>query len=174
MISEKAYTSCVSNGALHRSQRGGHRSPGPAPRLAALVGAIRLWQILLACGIYYAILMTEERYLPHIQLDLNSWWAAQDRVNRIIYFMLLGAFLLASVSAAAILLLPKPGDQFTKFYMLGPESLAEHFPRQSAPGQPITVTLGLTNREHHEHTYRVEVWAVDYLLHCLDQGLFDG
>ncbi|GAF84562.1 unnamed protein product [marine sediment metagenome] len=30
--------------------------------------------------------------------------------------------------------------------------------------------MGITNK----HTYRVEVWAVDYLLHCLDQGLFDG
>ena len=45
--------------------------------------------------------------------------------------------------------------------MLGPEGLAENFPRQAAPGQPLTVTLGLTNRERHEHTYRVEVWAVD-------------
>jgi uncharacterized membrane protein len=133
---------------------------------------IRLWPILLAYGLYYAILMPaaiyrrrrlppEERYLPHIQLDLKGWWAAQDRVNRIIYFVLLGATLLAIFSAAAILLLPNPGEQFTEFYMLGPEGLAENFPRQAAPGQPITVTLGLTNREHAEHTYRVEVWAVD-------------
>ncbi len=133
---------------------------------------IRLWPILLAYGLYYAILMPlaiyrrrrlppEERYRPHIQLDLKGWWAAQDRVNRIIYFVLLGATLLATFSAAAILWLPKAGEQFTEFYMLGPEGLAENFPRQAAPGQPLTVTLGITNHERYEHTYHVEVWAVD-------------
>jgi len=60
-------------------------------------------------------------------------------------------------SATAIILLPKPGELFTEFYILGPEGLAESYPRAGAVGEPLAVTVGITNREGAAAGYRVEV-----------------
>jgi uncharacterized membrane protein len=49
----------------------------------------------------------------------------------------------------------------TEFYMLGPEGLAENFPRQAAPGEQLSLTMGLSNKERESMTYRVEIWAID-------------
>jgi uncharacterized membrane protein len=49
----------------------------------------------------------------------------------------------------------------TEFYMLGSEGLAENYPRQGAVGQPLQVTIGITNRERQAQTYRVEAWVQD-------------
>ena len=63
------------------------------------------------------------------------------------------------VSAAAILLLPKPGEHFTEFYILGPEGLAESYPREAAVGEPLSVTAGIHNLEGVAAEYQIEVWA---------------
>ena len=80
----------------------------------------------------------------------------QGRVNRVIYSVILTAFLLATFSAAAIIITPSPGEHFTEFYLLGPEGLAEYYPRQGTAGEPLSVTTGVTNREGEAHTYRIE------------------
>ena len=100
-----------------------------------------------------------ERFVLEIDVDPRGWWAAQDRGSRALYGILAAALLVALFSAAAIVLLPKPGEQFTEFYVLGPEGLAEGYPREAAPGQPLTVTAGIANREGVAAEYRIEVRA---------------
>jgi len=100
-----------------------------------------------------------ERFVLKIDVDARGWWRAQDRTNRALYGVLAAALLLALFSAAAIILLPKPGQQFTEFYVLGPEGLAESYPREAAPGEQLTVTAGIANREGVAAEYRIEVRA---------------
>jgi uncharacterized membrane protein len=73
----------------------------------------------------------------------------------VIYAVLVGAVILALTSVAAILLLPKPGEQFTEFYMLGPEGLAENYPREVVAGQLVSLTVGVTNNEGELARYTV-------------------
>jgi len=100
-----------------------------------------------------------ERFVLQIDVDARGWWTAQDRISRVLYGILAAALLVALFSAAAIVLLPKPGERFTEFYVLGPEGLAESYPREAAPGQPLTVTAGIANREGVAAEYRIEVRA---------------
>jgi len=100
-----------------------------------------------------------ERFVVEIDVDARRWWAAQDRLSRALYGILAAALLVALFSAAAIVLLPKPGAQFTEFYLLGPEGLAESYPREAAPGEPLSVTAGIANREGLAAEYRIEVRA---------------
>jgi uncharacterized membrane protein len=136
--------------------------------LDRLPWGIRLWPIVvvqaLTILLFTAVALWRRRRLPPaerfewtVDLDLRAWWAAQDRASRVLYAVLSGALLLALVSAAAIVLLPKPGEQFTEFYALGPEGLAENYPRQAAPGEPLTVTVGIANREGQAAEYRIAV-----------------
>jgi uncharacterized membrane protein len=48
----------------------------------------------------------------------------------------------------------------TEFYVLGKSGLAEDYPREALPGEPLTVTVGIANGEARVRTYRVEARAV--------------
>jgi len=52
----------------------------------------------------------------------------------------------------------------TEFYLLGPEGLAENYPRQASPGQSLSVTIGIANHEGVATTYRLEVRLGEQLL----------
>jgi uncharacterized membrane protein len=64
---------------------------------------------------------------------------------------------MATVSAVVIVRSPKPGERFTEFYILGPEGLAENYPRDVALGQGAEVTVGIANYEEVAAAYRVKV-----------------
>ena len=134
-------------------------------------GGLRLWPILIgtlaSVFIFAAValwrrsrLPAGEAYLPN-PIRPRAWWRAQPLPDRRLYLLVSGVLLLALLAVAWVLLVPSPDEFMTEFYMLGPEGLAENFPRQAAPGELLAVTLGLANRERDAHTYRVEAWAVD-------------
>jgi len=143
--------------------------------LDRLPWGIRLWPIVVGETIVIVTcsavalwrrrrLPPSERFVLQIDVDPRGWWTAQDRMNRVLYGILAVALLGAFFSAAAIILLPKPGDSFTEFYVLGPEGLAESYPREAAPGQPLTVTAGIANREGVAAEYRIEVRAGEFTI----------
>ncbi|MGA9348529.1 MAG: DUF1616 domain-containing protein [Anaerolineae bacterium] len=143
--------------------------------LDKLPWGIRLWPIvvslatfILACSAvaWYrrSHLPDEERFVLTVEVDVKGWWAAQDRTGRILYGVLALALTTAFLSALAIVVLPKPGERFTEFYVLGPEGLAENYPREAIVGQPVTVTVGITNREGVPAGYRVEVVNGEHLV----------
>lgn len=59
---------------------------------------------------------------------------------------------------------PDPSARLTEFYALGAEGLAESYPREAAPGQPMQVQLGIVNREGALGRYRVEARSAGQLL----------
>jgi len=143
--------------------------------LDKLPWGLRPWPIVAAEGLFIGVcsviawarrrrLPEDERFVLTVEVDVKGWWAAQDRTNRVLYGILAGAFLTAAVSAIAIIVLPKPGEHFTEFYILGPEGLAENYPREAVVGEPLTVTVGAVNREGVPAEYRVEVVNGNHLV----------
>ena len=53
--------------------------------------------------------------------------------------------------------IPKVGERFTDFYVLGPEGMAGDYPRELVLGEEGKVILGVVNREHEEATYLVRI-----------------
>ncbi len=142
--------------------------PPMALLLDALPWGIRLWPIvvmealfILACSALAWFrrqrLTEEQRPVLAVEFAPRTWWATQDRTSRLLYSMLALALLMAAVAATAIIVTPKPGERLTEFYILGPEGLAENYPRQATAGQPVTVTMGIANHEGLPAEYRVEV-----------------
>lgn len=140
--------------------------------LDRLPWGLRLWPIvvgeLLSMAIFAAIalwrrsrLPAAEAYAPDLAWRPRPWWGSLPRLEKRIYGLIVAALLVAGLAAAWVFLVPSPDQFMTEFYMLGPEGLAESFPRETKVGEDIGVTLGLTNLERAIHTYRVEVWAVD-------------
>jgi uncharacterized membrane protein len=133
---------------------------------------LRLWPILwgelLSILLFSAVaawrrgrLEPGAAYAPALAWRPRPWWATLSAYERRIYKLCAGALLLAALSAAWVFLVPSPATFMTEFYILGKEGLAEDYPRQAAPGETLSVTLGIHNLERRPHTYRVEVWAVD-------------
>ena len=98
----------------------------------------------------------EERPVWTLALDIKGWWQSQDRFNRYLAGIVGLAMGVALISALAIIVLPRPAERFTEFYILGTEGLAEGYPRETIVGQPVTLTVGISNREGHSSEYRVE------------------
>ncbi|MGB9879710.1 MAG: DUF1616 domain-containing protein [Anaerolineae bacterium] len=149
--------------------------PPLALLLDALPWGIRLWPIVISEATLIALssvvallrrrrLPEEERFVPTINLDLGQWWAAQTRISRLLYAILALALLGAGVAATAIIVTPKPGERLTEFYILGPEGLAENYPREAVVGFPVTVTVGIANREGVPADYWVGAYCGNHLI----------
>ena len=121
--------------------------------------AIGLSVFVLACWLaaYYRRwrIPDQDQFTLAGEVDVKGWWAAQDRVNRALYGVLALALLTAAGSAIAIAVSPIPGERFTEFYMLGPEGLAESFPREVVAGEQVAVRIGVANREGRDGFYTV-------------------
>jgi uncharacterized membrane protein len=101
-------------------------------------------------------------YIPEIKRP-RVWWNSQTRSIRLTYIVVVIVLGLAIVAVAYVFLTPSPAEFMTEFYILGPEGLAENYPREAAVGETLTVTMGITNREMEDHIYHIEVWVEDPL-----------
>ena len=63
----------------------------------------------------------------------------------------------AIVALVYIAVMPKVGESFTEFYILGPEGKAEGYPGEVALGEEARVIVGIINQEYRETSYRVEI-----------------
>jgi len=140
--------------------------------LDALPWGLRLWPIVIGEASVIALasiaallrrrrLPPAESFQPRLRLDLRGWWTSQDRTGRVLYAVLAAAFLTAGTSAGVIVFSPNPADNFTEFYVLGPEGLAENYPREVVAGEQVSVSLGITNREAQAGQYTVVAFAGD-------------
>jgi uncharacterized membrane protein len=138
--------------------------------LDALPWGLRPWPmtitvsawVWLFCGIAawrrHVASATGQAYVPHLPGESN-WWQGLSRRNRQV--LVLAALVLSGLLAGGAVALPFPdqGAPPTEFYILGQEGLAEDYPRQTVVGEPISLQLGVANREPSERTYRIEIWV---------------
>jgi len=52
---------------------------------------------------------------------------------------------------------PRTGEKFTEFYIVGADDRDESYPDELIPGEEATVIIGIVNQEHRTLSYRVEV-----------------
>lgn len=97
----------------------------------------------------------EERFrivfrLKLIDLSRGAW----DRVLSVI----LAVVILGAIGTVAYLVaVPRVGEKFTEFYILGLDGKATDYPEEIRVGEPARVIVGIVNREHEVVSYRVEV-----------------
>jgi len=77
----------------------------------------------------------------------------------LVFVLVLGLMLLLAVAQLA-----RWGEPVTEFYLLGPERQAGGYPYRGGVGEPVTVTVGIVNRERVPVEYRLEVADGERLL----------
>jgi uncharacterized membrane protein len=87
--------------------------------------------------------------------------AGQSKVDRALSIILLISILAAIGTTAYVIAVPKEGEHFTEFYILGAEGKAADYPTSFALNTPQWVTVGVGNHEYRNVTYTVEAQAVN-------------
>lgn len=78
--------------------------------------------------------------------------------------LILGLALVVSLfSVAYIAVTPQQqsGEEFTEFYVLGPDGTASDYPTDLSVGETGTIIVGVTNQEYTEMTYTVALLLED-------------
>lgn len=85
-------------------------------------------------------------------------WKRQGFVDRILSVCVVVVVLGAAAACIYLVTMPKTGEAFTEFYLLGGEGKAIGYPNELEVGEEgIKVTVGIMNREQGTETYRVEI-----------------
>jgi uncharacterized membrane protein len=79
------------------------------------------------------------------------------RLDKALSAILILAILGAIGAIIYIVTNPAAGEKFTEFYILGLEGKAEGYPKGLTVGEEGKVILGITNREHKDMVYKVEL-----------------
>jgi uncharacterized membrane protein len=96
--------------------------------------------------------------------NLHTWWRSLGKRTQLMAVAGTIAFVGVLMIGFAAMATPDPTEQMTEFYALGPDGLAENYPREVDVGEVMQVQLGITNREGVQQRYRVEVRSASQLL----------
>ncbi len=103
-----------------------------------------------------SILPEEQRFKPNLHIRhprLGGTSKLDKALTGILTLCIIGA--IGALAYANIV--PKEGESFTEFYILGLSGIAEDYPRELVVGEQSKVILGIVNREHRQKTYFVEI-----------------
>ncbi len=103
-----------------------------------------------------------ERFDFGFQLRLLHW-SGSDWGN-VLSVVLVITILGAMGTLGYVIATPKVGEEFTEFYILGPEGEATDYSWEFNMGEAQEVVVGIINHEHQEVSYRVEIRAAEALI----------
>ncbi|MGA9141203.1 MAG: DUF1616 domain-containing protein [Methanocella sp.] len=86
---------------------------------------------------------------------------SDNRLDRILTVVLICAIVMSLLVLAYVVVVPKQGEKFTEFYILGPDGKAENYPTMFAIGDQQPVIAGVANHEYRDVTYDLIVTLND-------------
>lgn len=130
-------------------------------RLVPAVISLSAFVILTSAIAWYRRqgLAPEERPDLALQLAPRFWGPSFGRASLGAKALLILSGLTLTITAVILYqtLISRENYALTEFYLLGPDGLAQGYPREATVGQPLWVTVGIRNYEGARATYRVEV-----------------
>jgi uncharacterized membrane protein len=135
---------------------------------------IRLEPILVSLTAFivaFSLLAFWRRYKvedPYLPFDPAKLWNSakgdykkESKVDRVLTIILVIAILSSVVSLAYVVAIPRQGEKFTEFYILGPGGNATGYPHNLTVGQNASVIVGIVNHEQRQVHYFVQTWLVN-------------
>lgn len=101
-------------------------------------------------------ILEEERFIPTLEIALPSF-KEMSKVDRLLSVILVLSILFAVGSIVYMIAVPKTGEKFTEFYILGPGDKAEGYPTDINVGKKGQVSVGVVNHEYAMVNYTVYV-----------------
>lgn len=95
------------------------------------------------------------RWVQEFTLKMPGWEGS--RLSKTLTIILVIAILGAIGVLAYTIIIPKVGETFSEFYILGAGGKAENYPSQLTIGETANVTVGIVNHENKETNYQVVI-----------------
>lgn len=126
-------------------------------------GGIRLWQSVVFLTLFTLTFMLIAVYRQRnivqqgeATATFGTWWQSLSSQSQIISALFVLVILVSSFIAVANFLARKPAQNFTEFYLVGPEQIALDYPYSVTKGQPFKLSVGVANHEGKDFTYSIE------------------
>ena len=129
---------------------------------------------ILACATVFTIVCSllamrsrfkvqeDELYFPDILNTARALlWGDKSSVDKAFGIAIVVALLLSAGTISYLVLVPGQGDQYTEFYLLGPEHITSGYPSDFVPGSQQPVISCIANHEKREMAYDIQVQLKD-------------
>ena len=133
----------------------------PGPILISLT----VLSLVLILAAYYrrALLPIERRFrFPFSDLAGTARHAffpeGVGRIDRLLVVVTTLAILAAVLVTVYVIAVPKEGEQFTEFFILGQNQTAALYPFRISVGQNYPMYVGIGNHEYRNTNYTIETW----------------
>jgi len=126
--------------------------------VSSLVGGISLFTLGLAAVALWRRMGLPANERLRFAADL-AWpeWSGQGSVERAVTIGLAASVVFAGAALAYVLFVPRSGNTYTEFFLLGPNGTAEDYPERLNVSEPAAVTIVVVNHEAANVSYVVRV-----------------
>jgi uncharacterized membrane protein len=100
----------------------------------------------------------KERYIIDITLKIPK---DERPLNRALSILLIISIIIAAGSLVYTITIPRNGEQFTEFYLLGKDGKVDKYPRNLTKNENTTIILGVVNHEYQLINYTIEIWLIN-------------
>lgn len=84
----------------------------------------------------------------------------EGRVDRLLTIVLIVAIIIAVLATIYLITVPKEGERFTEFFILGEKQKVADYPDVIRNGQNYPLSIGVGNHEFQNTNYTIETWLV--------------
>jgi len=134
-------------------------------RLAPILFSLAALNVALSAGGLYRRQKAEAPYLPFepaaVWNKYSTQFRAEKGADKLLTIVLVISILSSVIALVYVVAVPRQGESFTEFYILGPGGNATGYPRNLTIGQDASVIIGIANHEHRTVRYTVELWLVN-------------
>lgn len=112
-------------------------------------------------------LLEEERFNVNFKYYFNriiESFNMGSGTGKILSVVLVISIILAISATAYVIVVPKEGEKFTEFYILGPDGKASNYPTNLTAGQTGNVTVRIVNHEYSTVNYKMVVKLNNYTI----------
>jgi uncharacterized membrane protein len=134
-------------------------------RLEPILFSVTLFNVALSLVAYWRRGIVQEPYLPFdpkiLFGSLTSQYRKERGIDKVLTIILVVSILSSVVALVYVVAVPREGEKFTEFYILGPEGKASGYPHNLTVGQNASVKVGIANHEYRQVHYYVQLWLVN-------------
>jgi uncharacterized membrane protein len=136
-------------------------------RLDPIVISLTLFTLVMTVVAYHrrTLLPITDRYsVPFFEIARTIreeiFPADTSRRDRHLSAVLAIAILIVIIITIFVIAVPKEGERFTEFFILGENRTGAGYPDLTLPGQNYPMFVGVGNHEYQDTTYTIETWML--------------
>lgn len=130
--------------------------------LEPLVISLSLFTVMVILAAHHirSLIPYDERFRVSIAPILRPATVSHKKSDRVLGIVLALLILIALITAVYVISVPREGERFTEFFVLGSNRTAADYPDRIIALQNYPVYVGVRNHEYRNTLYTIEIWMM--------------